>query len=117
MTLKEFKESTKNCRDDDEITIRKNDYGQLCCHTTVPVEHVSKGFDWTHGQIVLTPSVNLVTAPEVVQKYRDEELESYSKKCSSYLRIAAKLALMIDNMPDGEDKDKLEKVVREFASL
>lgn len=116
MTLDELKERTKHLKGDYQLTVRKSDSHQLCCSSTVPIEKAEVGFDWTDGQIVLIPEIKLVTDPETVNKRMEKSLEEYASKCSTYLRIAAKLARMIDNLPDSEDKSKLEKVIKEFTS-
>lgn len=49
---------------DYDITIEKSDPYQLTSNTTVQIERADVGFDWTHNQVVLTPSVKLTTHPD-----------------------------------------------------
>lgn len=116
MTLDELKERTKHLKGDYQLTIRKSDRHQLCCSSTVPIENSEVGVDWTHGQIVLIPEIKLVTDPEIVNKRMEKSLEEYASKCSTYLRILAKLSSIIDGMENNEDKRLLNKVLDEIRN-
>ena len=73
MTVNEFIDYAKDYGDFD-ITIRKHDNGQLSSDTTVGVESVNVGFDWTFRQMVLQPKVNLTTV------HSDQDWENFSKR-------------------------------------
>lgn len=116
MTLEEFKEKTKHLKGDYQITIKKSDKHQLCCSSTIPIEKAEIGLDWTDGQIILIPMTKLVTDPKVVNKQTEQTLKDYAIRCSDYLRILAKIARIVDQMEDGNDKNKLNDALDELRS-
>lgn len=116
MTIDEFRKRTQYLNRDWQLTIRKHDRNQLCGSTTVPVEKVEIGLDWTHGQVIFVPSTNLVTDPEIVNKQTEQTLKDYASRCSDYLRILAKIANLVAAMEDGDDKRKLNKVLDELRN-
>ena len=116
MTIDEFRKRTQFLNRDWQLTIRKSDSHQLCCSSTVPVEKVEIGFDWTHGQVIFIPSIKLVTDSEVVNKQTEQTLKDYAIRCSDYLRIFAKIAKLVDQMEDGNDKNKLNNALDELRN-
>ena len=113
MTVAELAEYAKD-RMDWDITIRKHDRWQLSCHTTVPVEKAYRGLDWTQGQIVLEPKVELVTSAEEIDKSLAEMVENYSKRLTDHLSIAAQIARLIQEIPDEKLRDKIHTLLKEM---
>lgn len=116
MTIDEFKDKTKHLKGEYQLTIRKYDEHQLTCNTTVPVEKVEIGFDWTHDQVILIPSVKLGTDPKIVGDRIQKSLNDYALRCSDYLRILAKITKLVDQMEDGNDKNKLNNILDELRN-
>ena len=114
MTIDEFRKRTQYLNRDWQLTIKKSDRHQLCCSSTVPVEKVEIGFDWTHGQVIFIPSTKLVTDPEITDRQTEQTLKDYAIKCSDYLRILAKIATLVDQIENGNDKNKLNNVLEEL---
>lgn len=96
------------------ITVHKNDDHQLACSTTVPIEEFKVGFDWTMNQIVLEPSVKLTTHPDEKRDAMIEKLEQYSKDFTRHMSLAAKLARMLDEIPDEGVRNRFHEVLKEF---
>lgn len=115
MTLSEFREKTKNLSGDLELTIEKSDRDQVCCCATVPLASVFKGFDWLSGQVVLAPGVKLATDVGVVNEGMKKRMLEYADRCLQYMKIAARISAIVNQMEDGEDKADLAKAVKEFV--
>ena len=98
MTVGEFIERAKG-HEDCELVVRKHDKGQLTCSTTVPVDSVHMGFDWTHGQFVLETKTKLVTSADDVSEHLGEKLKEYSSRITQHLAIASRIALMLKEIP------------------
>ena len=97
-----------------EIMYDKNDKHQLTCSTTVPIDDFKVGFDWTMNQIVLEPSVKLTTHPDEKRDAMIDKLNQYSKDLTRHMSIAAKLARMLDEIPDEEVRNRFHDVLKEF---
>lgn len=117
MTLFEFREKTKNLSGDLELTIEKSDRDQACCCATVPLASVFRGFDWQHRQIVLTPAVKLVTDAGVVNEGMKKRMLEYADRCLQYMKLAARISAIVNQMEDGEDKAALANAVKEFVKI
>lgn len=96
------------------ITVHKNDKHQLTCSTTVPIDDFKVGFDWTMNQIVLEPSVKLTMHPDEKRDAMIDKLNQYSKDLTRHMSIAAKLARMLDEIPDEEVRNRFHSVLKEF---
>lgn len=114
MTLDEFREKTKDWRGDTELTVEKNDKGQVCGNATVPVVSVARGFDWLAGQAVITPAVDLVTDPGVVDAATHERMVEYAERLTRYIKAAAHISAIVGCMADCEDKQKLSDAIHRF---
>lgn len=116
MTLDEFREKTKALSGDLVLTIEKSDRDQACCCGTVSLASVFKGSDWLSGQVVLTPGVKLATDAGVVNEWMKKQMLEYADRCLQYMKIAARISVLVDRMEDGEDKKALANAVREFVA-
>ena len=96
------------------ITVHKNDKHQLTCSTTVPIDGLKVGFDWTMNQIVLEPSVKLTTHPDEKRNAMIDKLNQYSKDLTRHMSLAAKLARMLHEIPDEEVRNRFHNVLKEF---
>ena len=96
------------------ITVHKQDKNQLTCSTTVPVESCNVGFDWTMNQIVLEPSVKLTTHPDETRDAMIGKLNQYSKDLTRHMSLAATLARMLEDISDGEVRNRFHAVLKEF---
>ena len=120
MTVNEFIDKIegykkyKNNIGEYSITVQKNDKHQLTCSTTVPIDDFKVGFDWTMNQIVLEPSVKLTTHPNEKRDAMIEKLAQYSKDLTRHMSLAAKLARMLDEIPDEEVRNRFHSVLKEF---
>lgn len=120
MTLNEFIDKIegykkyKNNIGEYSITVQKNDKNQLTCSTTVPIDDFKVGFDWTMNQIVLEPSVKLTTHPDEKRDAMIEKLVHYSKDLTRHMSLVAKLARMLDEIPDEEVRNRFHSVLKEF---
>lgn len=115
MKLFEFREKTKNWSGDLELTVEKSDQDQACCCATVPLASVFRGFDWLSGQIVLSPEVKLVTDAGVVDESMKKQMLEYADRCLQYMKAAARISAIVNQMEDGEDKAALANAVKEFV--
>ena len=120
MTVNEFIDKIegykqyKNNIGEYSITVHKNDKHQLTCSATVPIDDFKVGFDWTMNQIVLEPSVKLTTHPDEKRDAMIEKLAQYSKDFTRHMFLAAKLARMLDEIPDEEVRNRFHSVLKEF---
>ena len=113
MTVGEFIELAKG-REDHELTVRKRDKWQLCCNTTVPVKSAYPGLDWTHGQFILEPEVELVTSASEIDKAMSDKVADYSHRLTQHLVVAADLARMIQAIPDGGLRTRIHEKLKEM---
>lgn len=101
--------------EDDELTIAKHDKGQLRCHTTVGVKDAHPGFDWTHGQFVLTPEVNLATEQSVIDERVRKTLSNEAERNTRHQQLAA---LFIQGMTDEDLRNRIHEVLKQhFVKL
>ena len=100
--------------EDCELTIRKHDKGQLTSNTTVPVKAVHIGFDWTHNQLVLEPEVELQTSQATVERRIKDQLVQEYERNTNHMRLAAKLARMIQEIPDEGLRNRIHDVLKQF---
>lgn len=113
MTVGEFIELAKG-REDHELTVRKRDKWQLSCNTTVPVESASPGLDWTSGQFIIYPSVDLVTSADEISKALYDKVADYSHRLTQHLVVAAELARMIQAIPDEGLRTRIHEKLKEM---
>ena len=66
------------------------------------------------NQIVLEPSVKLTTHPDEKRNAMIEKLAHYSKDLTRHMSLAAKLARMLDEIPDKEVRNRFHSVLKEF---
>ena len=66
------------------------------------------------NQIVLEPSVKLTTHPDEKRDAMIEKLAQYSKDLTRHMSLAAKLARMLDEIPDEEVRNRFHSVLKEF---
>lgn len=116
MTLKElFEKFPVEKFGDYNITVAKHDKNQLTAFTTVPVDSARRGFDWTHEQIVLEPSVRLNTHPEEIEANLKKNYEEKTRMRTDNLRIVAKLIKYVEEeLEDGPKKDRIKEMIREI---
>ena len=120
MTLKEFLNfcelhpQIKGREDTLELTVRKHDKNQLTCYTTVPIDRIETGFDWTHNQVILHPTIKLSTEQSVVDENTRSYVRSITERNTKYLQLAAKIAALVTKMKDNELKHQIQKVLGEF---
>lgn len=95
MTLTEFLNfcelhpQIKGKEDALELTVRKHDKNQLTCYTTVPIDRVEIGFDWTHNQVVLHPSIKLSTEQSVIDDNMRKSLKNeYERRTETLKKLA-----------------------------
>ena len=97
------------------VTIHKQDKNQLSCHTTVPVERIDMGFDWTTNQLILEPSIKLTTHPDETHDNLVQMLVEHSKDKTRHLMLAAQLARIVENEVNDEDlKGRMRDILRQF---
>ena len=114
MTVGEFIEKAKG-HEDCELVVRKHDKWQLTCHTTVPVERVYMGFDWTMGQFILEPKIQLVTSADEVSKAMSEKLKDYSSRLTRALSIGSRIAMMLKDIPDENLRNRIHNELKELG--
>lgn len=120
MTLKEFIEFCQRPRIKDnmdklQLTVRKHDKNQLTCYTTVPIDRIETGFDWTNNQIILYPSIKLSTEQSVVDENTRSYVRSITERNTKYLQLAAKIAALATKIEDKELKHQIQEVLGEFS--
>ena len=111
MTVGEFMEKAKgheNC----ELVVRKHDKWQLSCNTTVPVEHVDVGFDWTNGQFILETKTRLVTSSDEVSMALSEKLKDYSSRLTRVLSSGARIAMLLKEIPDENLRNRIHEELK-----
>ena len=101
-------------REDCELTVHKHDRWQLSCNTTVPIESAHPGFDWTHGQFVLEPKVDLVTSADEIDRAMSDKVADYSHRLTQHLMVAAQLARMIQDIPDEGLRTRIHEKLKEM---
>jgi len=106
MTVGEFIEHAKG-HETCELVVRKHDKWQASCSTTVPVERAYMGFDWTMGQFVLEPKIQLVTSADEVSKAMSEKLKYYSSRLTQNLLAASRIAMMLKEIPDENLRNRI----------
>lgn len=118
MTLKEFLNfcelhpQIKGKEDALELTIRKHDKNQLTCYTTVPIERVESGFDWTHNQIVLHPSIRLSTEQSVVDENMRKSLKNEHARRTDTLKKLADVSRLCQEIKDVELREKIQDILK-----
>ena len=113
MTVGEFIELAKG-REDHDLTVRKHDKWQLSCNTTVPVEAASPGLDWTSGQFIIYPSVDLVTSADEINKALHDKVADYSHRLTRHLSIAAQIAMLLKDIPDEGLRNRIHDLLKEM---
>lgn len=113
MTVGEFIELAKG-REDHELTVRKRDKWRLSCSTTVPVKAASPGLDWTHGQFIIYPSVDLVTSADEISKALHDKVADYSHRLTRNLSIAAQIAMLLKEIPDEGLRNRIHDLLKEM---
>lgn len=98
-----------------QLTVRKHDKNQLTCYTTVPIDRIETGFDWTNNQIILHPSIKLSTEQSVVDDNTRSYVRSVTERNTKYLRLAAKIAALATKIEDKELKHQIQEVLGEFS--
>lgn len=111
MTVGEFIDLAKG-HEDCELVVRKHDKWQLTCNTTVPVESVHVGFDWTMGQFILETKTQLVTSADEVSASLSEKLKDYSSRLTRVLSIGARIAMMLKEIPDENLRNRIHEELK-----
>ena len=111
MTVGEFVEQAKG-HEDCELVVRKHDKWQLSCNTTVPIERAYMGFDWTMGQFILEPKIQLVTSADEVSKAMSEKLKDYSSRLTQHLSTASRIAMMLKEIPDENLRNRIHEELK-----
>ena len=111
MTVGEFIDMAKG-HEDCELVVRKHDKWQLSCNTTVPVESAHVGFDWTMGQFILEPKIQLVTSADEVSKAMSEKLKDYSSRLTQHWSTASKIAMMLKEIPDENLRNRINEELK-----
>lgn len=111
MTVGEFIEKAKG-HEDCELVVRKHDKWQLSCNTTVPVKSAHVGFDWTDGQFILEPVVDLVTSADEVNKAMSEKLKDYSSRLTGNLATASRISMMLTEIPDEDLRNRIHEELK-----
>jgi hypothetical protein len=96
------------------ITIHKHDKTQLSCSTTVPVDKLDVGFDWTMNQVILEPSLKLTTHPDETHEKLQDHLSQMYREKTNHLRLAAELSRMTENIEDEGLRDRFNAILKEF---
>ena len=102
-------------REDYELVVRKHDRGQLCCHTTVPVDAAHPGGDWTNNQFILEPTVRLTTCAEEIDRSMRDSLVECSERITRHMRAAARIARMLAEIPDESLRERIHSALKEIA--
>jgi hypothetical protein len=111
MTVGEFMEQAKG-HEDCELVVRKHDKWQLSCNTTVPVKSAHVGFDWTMGQFILEPEIQLVTSADEVSMALSEKLKDYSSRLTQHLSTASRIAMMLKEIPDESLRSRIHEELK-----
>ena len=96
-----------------DITVKKSDRGQLSCHTTMPIESYSIGFDWTTNQLILNPANEMFSASTPPDEKVIERLKSYSEERTKMLCSMAKMSRLVQEVKDDELRKKMREVIME----
>lgn len=113
MTVKQLIELAKG-QEDLELTVRKHDKEQLCCNCTVPIERAYPGFDWTDGQFILEPKIELVTSADEISKSMHDKLVDYSHRLTQHLLIAARISMLLKDIPDESLRNKIHDLLKQI---
>ena len=113
MTVGEFIELA-NGHENCELVVRKHDKCQLSCNTTVPVESAHVGFDWTHGQFILEPKIQLVTSADEISKALHDKVVDYSHRLTRHPSIAAQIAMLLKDIPDEGLRNRIHDLLKEL---
>jgi len=95
-----------------ELTVRKHDKNQLTCYTTVPIDRVEIGFDWTQNQIVLHPSIKLSTEQSVVDENMRKSLKNEYERRTDTLKKLAEVSRLCQEIQDGELREKIQDILK-----
>ncbi len=104
--------SIKGKEDALELAVRKHDKNQLSCYTTVPIDRVEIGFDWTHNQIVLHPSIKLSTEQSVVDDNMRKSLKNEYERRTETLKKLAEVSRLCQEIQDGELREKIHNIIK-----
>jgi hypothetical protein len=95
-----------------ELTVRKHDKNQLTCYTTVPIDRVELGFDWTHNQVVLHPSIKLSTEQGVLDENLRKSLKNEYERRTETLKKLAEVSRLCQEIQDGELRDRIHNILK-----
>ena len=96
------------------MTIHKKDKNQLSCSTTVPIERLDVGFDWTMNQVVLEPSLKLTTHPDETHDKLVEKLSWCSKERLNHISLAAQMSKMLGEIQDEDLRNRFHDILKQF---
>lgn len=113
MKLNELIALSDKCGEYD-ITVKKSDRGQLSCHTTMPIESFSMGFDWTANQLILNPVNELFSASTPPDEKVIGRLKFYSEERTKTLSHLATLSKLIQEVKDEDLRQKMRKEIMEI---
>lgn len=113
MKLNELIALSDKCGEYD-ITVKKSDRGQLSCHTTMPIESFSMGFDWTANQLILNPVNELFSASIPPDEKVIGRLKFYSEERTKTLSHLATLSRLIQEVKDDDLRQKMRKEIMEI---
>ena len=114
MTVREFISEIPEHRLDDNLVVAKHDKKQLSAYTTVPVKSVRFGIDFEAEKVILEPSIQLSTDPEIVDRNRTKMLMEYSERITKAVMTAAKISAMLDGIQDEELKTRIRDTLKEI---
>ena len=113
MKLNELIALSDKCGEYD-ITVKKSDRGQLSCHTTMPIESFSMGFDWTANQLILNPVNELFSASTPPDEKVIGRLKFYSEERTKTLSHLATLSKLIQEVKDDDLRQKMRMEIMEI---
>lgn len=114
MTVREFISEIPEHRLDDNLVVAKHDKKQFSAYTTVPVKSVRFGIDFEGKKVILEPTIQLSTDPEIVDGHRAKLLMEYSKRITRAVMTAAKISTMLEGIQDEELKTRIREKLKEI---
>ena len=97
-----------------ELAVTKRDKNQLPQNSTVLIKSGNIGYDWTSGQFVLEPMVNLVAYSDSKDNSLSSAVEYFSERVARARDRAAEVSRMVEDLQDVELKMKIRSKLAEI---
>ena len=97
-----------------ELAVVKCDKNQLPQNSTVLIKSGNIGYDWTSGQFVLEPVVNLVVDPDSKSNELSSAVEYFAERVARARDRAAEVSKMVEDLQDAELKMKIRSKLAEI---